>query len=257
VVAARTVVLSLIVGVAGPASGFVLGGGIANKDCRVAFGGVDPTEGASQVLCTDGDSCDADGTVDGSCRFDVALCTGVPVSGCAPREVTALEVAGYPLESPALPSVAGACGAPSEITLPATGGETGVSVVAHDGRALKDVDFLNLCCRSGPTPFDTALCALAALPDVACRPGAVPDRKLAPFARARGDMLLAAADPARARVLARKAVKELKKVKRAAKRISRRDSSCGFVMGLVASGAIETVRASIVPAGRGRQAPRP
>jgi hypothetical protein len=241
---ARTVVLSLIVGVASPASGFVLGGGIANKDCRVAFGGVDPTEGASQVLCTDGDPCDADGAVDGSCRFDVTLCTGVSIPGCAPGKVTSLDVAGFPLESPPLPSVDGECGTPSEIILPATGGETGVSVIAHDGQALKDVDFLNLCCRSEPAPFDAALCALAALPDVACRPGVVPERKLVPFGRARGYMLQAAADPAQARVLARKAVKELKKVKRAAKRISRTDSSCGFVMGLVASHAIETVRAS-------------
>jgi hypothetical protein len=117
-------------------------------------------------------------------------------------------------------------------------------VIARYGRALKDVDFLNLCCRSEPTPFDAALCALVASPDVACRPGVVPDRKLVPFTRARGFMLQAAADPAQARVFARKAVKELKKMKRTAKRLARPDS-CGFVVALVASHAIETVRASV------------
>jgi len=133
------------------------------------------------------------------------------------------------------------------ITLPVIGGEAGVSVIARDGRALKDVDFLNLCCRSAPTPFDAALCALAASPDVACGSapsGNVPDGKLLPFTRARDFVLQAAADPAQARVFVRKAVKELKKVKRTAKRLSRTDP-CGFVMGLVVSHALATVRASV------------
>lgn len=241
-VGVRTVILSLAVAAAHPASAFVLGGGIADKDCRVAFGGVDPTEGASQVLCTDGDACDGDGVVDGSCRFAVTLCTGVAIAGCAPGRVTALDVAGVPLAEPPLPSIDGMCGTASDITLSAAGGETAISVIARDAGALKDVDLLNLCCRAAPTPFDGALCALAALPDFACAPGVVPARKLVPFTRARELVSKAAGEPAQARMLVRKATRELKKVKRTAKRLSR-TNQCGFTMGLVVSHALETVRA--------------
>ena len=38
-----------------PAAAFVLGGGSAGSDCRVAFGGVDPTDGESgEVVCVRG-----------------------------------------------------------------------------------------------------------------------------------------------------------------------------------------------------------
>jgi hypothetical protein len=55
---------------AAQARSFVLGGGTADKDCRVAFGGLDATAGASGVVCADGDPvCDTDGSADGACTF--------------------------------------------------------------------------------------------------------------------------------------------------------------------------------------------
>src|SRR5207237_5329489 len=131
----------------GPATAlhaFVLGGGLPDKDCRVAFGGVDATDGESGVVCTDGDpACDTDGVADGSCRFDVSLCTGVAVPGCTPEPISSITVAGLPLALPPLPSTAGACGAQLEVVVPA-GAASGVTAIARSGGALKDVDYLDL-----------------------------------------------------------------------------------------------------------------
>src|ERR1043166_4764918 len=57
--ALAVVMICLASAMATAVGAFVLGGGNADKDCRVAFGGVEATDGESGVVCTDGDSCDA------------------------------------------------------------------------------------------------------------------------------------------------------------------------------------------------------
>jgi hypothetical protein len=142
-------VLALVLAASQPAAAFVLGGGRSEADCRVAFAGVDATVGASGVVCVDGDPvCDRDGVVSGSCRFTVSVCTRVPEEGCAPSDITSLFMAGFTLAPPPLPDGAGACGPPTE-TQVAAGSAQGATVLAREGTALRDVDYLNLCCRSG------------------------------------------------------------------------------------------------------------
>src|SRR3989442_3856121 len=114
------VMLCMVPALATLLDAFVLGGGNADKDCRVAFGGVDATDGESGVVCTDGDpACDTDGVADGSCRFDVSLCTGVAVPGCTPEPISSITVAGLPLALPPLPSTAGAFCARLDVVVPA------------------------------------------------------------------------------------------------------------------------------------------
>ena len=47
-----------------PGKVVVLGGGTVDRDCRVAYDGVDATDGASQVTCVDGAACDIDGAAE-------------------------------------------------------------------------------------------------------------------------------------------------------------------------------------------------
>src|SRR5690242_12819030 len=102
----RVAACSVAVVLLGVTSGhaFVLGGGSADGDCRVAFGGVNASEGASEVVCADGDSaCDLDGVADGACHFAVSLCTAVPVAGCPPVVINTIAVTGLSLAPPPLP----------------------------------------------------------------------------------------------------------------------------------------------------------
>ena len=227
-----------------PLPAFVLGGGLANKDCRVAFDGVDVTDGVSGVVCTDGDAtCDRDGTADGRCRFNVGLCTGVVVAGCAPDSVSSLAVAGLPLDIPPLPSGAGVCGTPSAVTV-AVGTAAGATAVARAGSALKDVDYLVLCCRTVPAPFDAARCTLAVDPGVAGCTRPVPTAITAALERGRSLLERAAAEPLHAPTLARDGVRALKRMRRLARHLARVDV-CGDALGLMASHARATVDAAL------------
>src|SRR5437660_1036394 len=172
--ALAAVMLCLLSATATRVDAFVLGGGNADKDCRVAFGGVDTTDGESGVVCSDGDpACDVDGVADGTCRFAPSLCTGVPVEGCTPIPIESIDVAGLPLAPPALPGKAGACGATLDVAVSA-GGAVGVTAIARSEGALRDVDYLNLCCRTAAGPFDAARCALAVDPAIAGSAGPLP-----------------------------------------------------------------------------------
>jgi hypothetical protein len=247
VVASRVLVLLLLLVSLGGAHAFVLGGGLADKDCRVAFGGVDATDGASQVTCTDGGPCDADGAADGSCRFVVGVCAGVPVAGCAPDGLTSIDVHGLPLDAPPLPSTADTCGPAAEITVPVLA-QAGVTAIARDGRALKDVDYLNLCCIDTPSPLASALCAVGVSLDIAGCPGSsLPAGARSAFEHADA-FLEALADgpgPTEDRRLARKAAKQLRRARRLARRLGKRQP-CGDSLGLMATHALERVRAVTV-----------
>lgn len=52
------------------------GGGGARADCLAVFDADlnDPPSRPRQIRCADGDACDLDGTVNGICQFDVAVC---------------------------------------------------------------------------------------------------------------------------------------------------------------------------------------
>ena len=242
--ALAAVMLCLLSATATRVDAFVLGGGNADKDCRVAFGGVDTTDGESGVVCSDGDpACDVDGVADGTCRFAPSLCTGVPVEGCTPIPIESIDVAGLPLAPPALPGKAGACGATLDVAVSA-GGAVGVTAIARSEGALRDVDYLNLCCRTAAGPFDAARCALAVDPAIAGCAGPLPAAAVRKFGRARAAILRAAADPRHAKREVRRADRALDGIKRIARRLAGTDA-CGDALGLVVSHAVATIEAGI------------
>jgi len=224
------VIAVLSLGLARAASAFVLGGGLADTDCTIAFGGVDATAGASGVVCTDGDpGCDTDGQADGACRFAVAVCARVPAAGCQARDVSALRLDGLDLFPPTL-DVDGACGPTREVVV-AVGEATGATAIARAGEDLKDVDYLNLCCRSTPAAGDDARCAVAVDLSVAgCR--RVPAAASRAFRRAGRLLARAAADGGAPRLIERSR-RALERVRAAGQRLARRDP-CGNALGLVA-----------------------
>jgi hypothetical protein len=227
----------LLLATTGRALAVVLGGGLADADCRVAFEDVDATSGASGVVCTDGDpTCDRDGLADGQCRFAVRLCTGLTTPTCKPVTLTGLTIAGLALPEPPLPSEDGACGAAVDVVVP-VGTASGATVLARGGGELRDVDYLNLCCRSGAGLFDAARCAVAIDPEVSgC---SVPRRIRRQLAAAQ--RLLDAGEPSARAV--RRARKKLRAIQRQARRLAGRDA-CGNALGLVASHADDALGAA-------------
>lgn len=231
----------LVVAAAAPTGAVVLGGGTTDRDCRVAYEGVDATHGASQATCIDGATCDVDGTVDGACRFEVRLCVGVAQDGCERASLDRIDVAGIPLAPPALPAPDGTCAEPAVVDVPA-GGVAAGTLLAWTGKDLRDVDYLNLCCVAGDDPLGAARCTVAVDPAVSgC--AEVPRAAERGFETARERVELAAADPARAAKLLRKAAKKATKARNAGRKLARRDP-CGNALGLVATHAREVLRAA-------------
>lgn len=237
----RALLVPLLVGMAAPAGAVVLGGGIADKDCRVAWEGADATDGASQVTCVDGAACDADGTVDGACRFDVQLCVGVEQDGCRGVALDRLDVAGVPVPAPAVPAPDGTCGESTPVDVP-VGTTAAGTVLAWTGRELRDVDYLNLCCVAPGDPFGAARCAVLVDPAVSgC--AVVPRRVERAFAAARDRVDRAGAEPAHARRLLGRAARKAGKALKTAHKVAKRDP-CGNALGLVASHARDVLRAA-------------
>jgi len=227
---------------AATARAVVLGGGNPDKDCRMAFGGVRATDGESGVVCTEGDpACDVDGVADGSCRFTVKLCTGVPVAGCDPVELDAIEVAGFRLPLPPLPSSPDTCGAASTVVVP-VGTAGGVTAIASSGGDPRDVDYLNLCCRTAPAPLDASRCAVSVVPTIAGCRGPVAAVAARRFARARAAVERAIEAPERADVELRHAARALERVRRIGLRLAAKDP-CGDALALVASHAVAMIDA--------------
>src|SRR5262245_15071383 len=139
----------------------VLGGGLVRSDCDLAYAGVNATNGDSGVVCHDGDpSCDLDGRVDGICHFEVGLCAHVASGGCTAAAVDEANVSGLPLEVPPLPVSVPTCGAGDPIGVPVDTA-VGATSTARLAGVLKDVDYLNLCCRGSRDPLDAPLCAVS------------------------------------------------------------------------------------------------
>jgi len=238
----RLVICLLILATASRAGAVVLGGGLADTDCTVGFDGVSATDGESGVVCTDGDpTCDADAVANGSCLFEVSVCTRLAAAGCAPRDISSIAVAGLPLEQPAL-SGSSTCGASNSIAVP-VGSAVGATLIARDGSALKDVDYLNVCCRSAAAPFDAAGCALAVEPSVAGCARTVSPGFVTALAKAREMVAQAAADPSAAKPSAKRALRALRRMRSVARRMAKSDP-CGAALGLVATHAITALRAA-------------
>jgi len=140
-----------------------LGGGPAASDCYLTFEGITETAPRT-VACFDGSSCDADGTVNGSCTFPVSVCVfgKDPVTGCTPAPVTKLTGAKFLTNRPTLPASAAACGMPNSVVVPLrkNGKKPGkkkivMAAITDGGHPKKDVDKFKLVCMppaGGPVP---------------------------------------------------------------------------------------------------------
>jgi len=230
-------ILALVAG--RPARAVVLGGGFADTDCTIAFGGVDADAGASGVVCTDGDStCDIDGVANGTCSFAVSLCAHVSADGCGTRDVDSVHVSGLAFDQPGLGG-AHSCGAPTAVTV-ATGHATGATAIARDAGEIRDVDYLNLCCVAAPGTADKAACAVDVdLAAAGCK--RVPARVKQPFLKARR-AIDRVADGAGASRLVKQARRALDHARDVAQRFAQRDP-CGNALGLIARHA-----ANVLPA---------
>jgi len=227
---------------AAPARAFVLGGGVAEKDCRLAFGGVDATVGASGVVCVDGAACDVDGVADGTCTFDVDVCVGVPLDGCAGVALDRIDVGGVPLVPPDLPAADGTCGPTTTVPV-AAGTALATTLRGHLGAELGEVDYLNLCCVATPGTLDAAACAVA-IEAAASGCASVPDGAGRKLERMRLRVAEAIADPGAARKRLKKAARQAGKLRALGRKIADHDD-CGFALALMASHALETLQAAL------------
>jgi hypothetical protein len=221
------------------AAGFVLGGGLRDTDCTVAFGGVDATAGSSGLVCRDGDACDADTAVTGACRFDVSLCRAVTDDGCDPRSVSKVEVNGVSLDVPPTSGDAGVCGEPTMVSVPVASA-VGITVLARDGDEPRDVDYLNLCCVDGTNPLDAVHCAVQVDLDLsAC--SRVPRKAIRAFTKARHlvDEAWRRNETPSRRVL-RRVRAQLGHVQDVGRKLSDRDN-CGNTLALIARHALDVV----------------
>jgi hypothetical protein len=227
--------LALAVASGSDAHAIVLGGGAAEKDCRLLFVGADATAGASGVVCVDGDAaCDADATADGTCRFDVALCIGTVAAGCDPVALDRIAAGGVAPPAPVLPAADGTCGEPASIEVTVGSGAAG-TVRAYLGSELREVDYLHLCCVVAASPLDAASCAVAVDPlGSGCED--LPDKVERKLTRARERVAAAVADAAIAPKMLQKAARLARRVRAIGQRIARRDD-CGFALGLMMSHA--------------------
>lgn len=225
-----------------PAYALVLGGGDADKDCRLAFVGVTATAGASGVVCVDGDPlCDTDGGVDDGCRLVVGLCAGLPMEGCAPVTIDRVEVRGAPIEPPAVPASSG-CGLVSPIVLAPDAPAVAATVRGYRGGELAEVDYVNLCCVSQADGLTAAACSVAA-PTAAAGCDDLPARVERKFERAREAIAAAREDPAAAAKRLGRALKQAKRLRALGRRIAN-GADCGFALALMATHAIETIEAA-------------
>jgi hypothetical protein len=219
-----------------PAAADVLGGGIADVDCRAGFSGVDATERASGVVCVDGDlACDLDGIADGQCRFTVSACAGLVAPGCDTVELDDIAIAGLAIVPPRMPAREG-CGEPLEVRVD-VGEAKGATLIARSSREVRDVDYLTLCCVSEADPLAGVRCAALLDADVSgC--ANVPRKATRGLAKARTILGNPGASDAAGRRAARKAKRQFKRVRNAGRAVAE-SSACGFSLGLVGTHGLE------------------
>jgi len=141
-------------------------GGSGKRECNVElWGGAFDVAANGRPLgrwtCTDGDACDRDGTVDGSCTFVVGTCFSVAdarIGSCTPGGVDAAEVriaksppplaAMQAAADAILPSSDAACSAGTPVGVPARK-TVRVAVRATAGPRTVDSDTVALRCKAG------------------------------------------------------------------------------------------------------------
>lgn len=225
---------------AGVARAVVLGGGLVRSDCTVAFEGVDATNADSGVVCHDGDStCDADGAIDGVCHFAVRVCAHTSAPGCSPAAVTGVQPGGIPFALPDVPVSSETCGPDDPLTVPMDTA-VGATLLARQSGSLKDVDYLNLCCRGTTSTLDAALCATDV--ELAIADCQRPPRKTLETLWHTARTLVRQADkePSRSAKLLKKAVRVLTRLQTRARHLASSDD-CGNSIGLMASYAAGTI----------------
>ena len=230
-----------------PTRAFVLGGGSPASDCRAGFGGVDATDGQSGVVCADGDpSCDLDGVANGTCQFAASVCIAIPVDGCDAVSIDGMTSSGLSFSPPPLPTHLPRCGDPLAVAVPVNTA-VGAIMRAEGGGELRDIDYLNLCCRSDTTPFAAARCALSVPLHIAgCGSTPVPTATRTAFTRARNLVNRAIAEPTRANAFRKRAIHALSQVRDRGRRLAKRNE-CGFGIALIASHALDTLGAPVAP----------
>lgn len=225
------IVVLLLLATRLPAAAVVLGGGLGDTDCTIGFEGVSASDGASEVVCTDGDpACDADGAADGSCRFVVRACSGLTSSGCTPRDISSVSIAGLPLDPPPATGNGPGCGTPDVVTV-GVGDAAGATMIARSGDELKDVDYLALCCQAASSRFGAVRCALALAPSIAGCHGPIPARFAVALQKARALVDQAANDGAAERVATKHAARVLRRLHAVAQKVAKSDA-CGDALGL-------------------------
>lgn len=147
----------------------VPGGGKKKSDCYAGFSVVGTSNSGGGTLVStkrvDQPACD------GSCTFQVQLCTNVPVTNCTPAAVTTFQL--NP-ENILFPPSADRCGETKTITVPLNGNKAGkvkikVKAQTADGKPKNDPDTLVLKCN--PNPNDTGCTPGCPQPDPAvCAP---------------------------------------------------------------------------------------
>src|SRR6266850_1971995 len=89
--------LGAVLAVTTPADALIVrGGGSVANDCFLVFDAPanTPPDKPKHVRCTDGDACDADGVVNGSCQFAIGVCANSTlVPGCSSNGVQSVTVA--------------------------------------------------------------------------------------------------------------------------------------------------------------------
>jgi hypothetical protein len=229
----RRLVISalLLLATRSPATAVVLGGGLGDTDCTIGFEGVSASDGASEVVCTDGDpACDADGAADGSCRFVVRACARLASSGCTPRDISSVSIAGLPLDPPPASGNGPGCGTPDVVTI-GIGDAAGATMIARSGDELKDVDYLALCCQAASSRFGAVRCALALDPSIAGCHGPIPAHFTAALEKARALVDQAASDAAAERAATKHATRVLRRLHAIARKVAKSDV-CGDALGL-------------------------
>jgi hypothetical protein len=93
----RIVALAVTLALSAPAAATIVGGGGSkSQDCLVVFDADANFPGANprEVQCTDGESCDADGTVNGVCSLTIRVCANSTFSSaCSVNGVAQINVA--------------------------------------------------------------------------------------------------------------------------------------------------------------------
>jgi hypothetical protein len=139
------------------------------------------------------------------------------------------------------PSAGRSCGARSIVGV-TVGTAQGTTAVATSAGELRDVDYLNLCCRTATAPLDSARCAVAVDPAIAGCGRALPAIVARRFTNARAALAHAVVNPERAHADVRRATSCHEPRASATGQRLARNNQCGDTLALIASHALDGAR---------------